>query len=100
MNDEAYDPVDGWAKNAERWKQRAEAAEADLRKMTQASQEFRLSWEKTDNALEAAEAKAARLRKALDEIAYGAPWGGPAKDHVRYMRDVADKALAQEQADG
>ena len=31
--------------------------------------------------------------KALDEIAYGAPWGGPVKDHVAFMRKIADEAL-------
>ena len=46
-------------------------------------------------AKEAAEAEVAKLREALDEIAYGAPWGGPAGDHVKYMRDVADKALTE-----
>lgn len=34
------------------------------------------------------------LLRALDEIASGALWGGPAKDHVRFIRLLADKSLA------
>lgn len=31
----------------------------------------------------------------LDEIAHGAPWGGPASDHIRFMRKVAHEALVK-----
>lgn len=34
-----------------------------------------------------------KLKFVLEEIAYGAPWGGPARDHVRYMRKIADDVL-------
>jgi hypothetical protein len=33
--------------------------------------------------------------QALEEIAYGAPWGGPDRDHIRWMRNQADKALTK-----
>lgn len=33
--------------------------------------------------------------KVLDEIAYGAPWGGPASGHVSFMRKIADEALVK-----
>ncbi len=31
----------------------------------------------------------------LDEVAYGAPWGGPLIDHVKFMRNIAHKALVE-----
>ena len=37
--------------------------------------------------------KIATYEKVLDEIAHGAPWGGPAGEHVRFMRKVAREAL-------
>ena len=38
-------------------------------------------------------AENARLQEVLEEIAYGAPWGGPPADHIAYMRKIADDAL-------
>jgi len=37
--------------------------------------------------------KIKNCNEALEEIAYGAPWGGPQADHVRFMRGLACKAL-------
>jgi len=31
----------------------------------------------------------------LDEIANGAPWGGPPGGHIKFMRDHAYKALVK-----
>ena len=44
---------------------------------------------------EQAEAKLREVYAVLDEIAYGAPWGGPAEDHVKFMRKEADKLLTK-----
>jgi len=33
--------------------------------------------------------------EVLEEIAYGAPWGGPQHDHIWWMRAQADEALTK-----
>jgi len=31
----------------------------------------------------------------LDELAHGAPWGGPLKDHINFIRALAHAALVK-----
>ena len=39
--------------------------------------------------------KIAIYEDVLDEVAYGAPWGGPLKDHMRFIQRIAHKALVK-----
>lgn len=39
--------------------------------------------------------KVAAYEDVLDEIAHGAPWGGPLKDHMRFIQGIAHKALVK-----
>ena len=39
--------------------------------------------------------KIAIYENVLDEVAYGAPWGGPLIDHVKFMRNIAHNALVK-----
>ncbi|KKK82972.1 hypothetical protein LCGC14_2798050 [marine sediment metagenome] len=31
----------------------------------------------------------------LDEVAHGAPWGGPPIEHLRFMRNIAHEVLVK-----
>lgn len=35
----------------------------------------------------------------LDEIAHGAPWGGPLKDHMKFIQGIAHRALVKTDAE-
>ena len=39
--------------------------------------------------------KIAAYENVLDEVAHGAPWGGPLKDHMRFLQHLAHKVLVK-----